>query len=102
MNLGKSCASGLADFWKRRSATAAITLTGLCLGFAGLFALFQSSTGYFLPHDSAFLQMEARDLCAPSKSVIVHFMFHDRVSFGGALIAIAVVYLAGGIPTAGG
>ena len=70
-----------------------ISLTGLCLGFAGLFALFQSSTGYFLPHDSAFLQMDAHDLCSINECRIVHFMFHDRVSFGGALIAIAVVYL---------
>src|SRR5262245_34818280 len=70
-----------------------ITLAGLCLGLCGAFAIFQSATGHFLPHDTAFLQMASEDLCQINECRIVHFMFHDRVSFGGALIAIAVVYL---------
>jgi hypothetical protein len=70
-----------------------ICLTGLCLGLSGGFALFQSATGHFLPHDTEFLQMSPRDLCGINECRIVHFMFHDRVSFGGALIAIAVLYL---------
>ena len=70
-----------------------ITLTGLCLGLSGAFALFQSATGHFLPHDTAFLQMSPEDLCSINECRIVHFMIHDRVSFGGSLIAIAVVYL---------
>lgn len=70
-----------------------ISLTGICLGLSGAFAIFQSATGHFLPHDSAFLQMQPEDLCDFNECRIVHFMFHDRVSFGGSLLAIAVVYL---------
>ena len=70
-----------------------IALTGLCLAMSGGFALFQSATGQFLPHDTEFLQMSAQDLCGIHECRIVHFMFHDRVSFGGSLIAIAVLYL---------
>lgn len=60
---------------------------------SGGFALFQSGTGHFLPHDTHFLQMSAQDLCSINECRIVHFMAHDRVSFGGSLIAIAVMYL---------
>lgn len=70
-----------------------ITLTGLCLGLSGAFALLQSATGHFLPHDIAYLQMSAQELCGINQCRIVHFMFHDRVSFGGALIAVAALYL---------
>jgi hypothetical protein len=69
-----------------------IVFTGICLALSGAFALFQSSTGQFLPHDVAFLQMAPQDLCGINQCRIVHFMFHDRVSFGGALVAIAVLY----------
>lgn len=70
-----------------------ITLTGLCLGLSGAFALFQSSTGHFLPHDTEFLQMTPQALCDINECRIVHFMIHDRGSFGGVLLAIAVLYL---------
>src|ERR1700722_13164727 len=70
-----------------------VSLVGICLGLSGAFAIFQSATGQFLPHDTAFLQMQPQDLCNINECRIVHFMFHDRVSFGGSLIAIAVVYL---------
>ena len=70
-----------------------ISLTGLCLALSGAFALFQSATGHFLPHDTEFLQMSPQDICSINECRIVHFMFHDRVSFGGALISIAVLYL---------
>lgn len=72
---------------------ALIAFTGICLALAGGFALFQSATGHFLPHDIHFLQMQPQDLCAINECRIVHFMIHDRVSFGGALIAIGVLYL---------
>jgi hypothetical protein len=68
-------------------------LTGLSLILAGLFALFLSATGRFLPHDVEFLGMEARDLCTLHGCRIVHFMFHDRVAFGGAIIAVGILYL---------
>ncbi len=70
-----------------------ITLTGIMLGISGLFALFLSATHHFLPHDVAFLGMTPDSLCSINECRIVHFMFHDRVSFGGSLIAIAVLYL---------
>ncbi|HXY34506.1 MAG TPA: hypothetical protein VEI07_09785, partial [Planctomycetaceae bacterium] len=69
-----------------------IVFTAICLALSGAFALFQSSTGHFLPHDVAFLQMAPQELCGINQCRIVHFMFHDRVSFGGGLIAIAVLY----------
>jgi hypothetical protein len=70
-----------------------ITLTGICLALAGGFAIFQSLSGQFLPHDTAYLGMTTSDLCRINQCRVVHFMFHDRVSFGGSLIAIAAVYL---------
>jgi hypothetical protein len=70
-----------------------IHLTGLALIFSGGFAIFLSATGSFLPHDVAFLGMQPAELCAINECRIVHFMFHDRVSFGGVLISIGVMYV---------
>jgi hypothetical protein len=70
-----------------------IALTGISLVLAGGFAVFQSATGHFLPHDIEFLGMTARELCAINECRIVHFMHHDRVSFGGVLIAIGSIYM---------
>jgi hypothetical protein len=67
--------------------------TGLFLALAGLFALFLSATGNFLPHDVQFLGMTPEALCAVNECRIVHFMFHDRVSFGGAIMAVGILYL---------
>jgi len=72
---------------------ALFSLTGLCLIFSGAFAIFQSVTGHFLPHDVAFLGMTADQLCALKGCRIVHFMFHDRVAFGGAIAAVGSFYL---------
>jgi hypothetical protein len=70
-----------------------LSLSGLILIFAGGFALFLSGTGHFLPHDVRFLGMTAEQLCKLHACKIVHFMFHDRVAFGGAIIAVGVLYL---------
>lgn len=70
-----------------------ISFCGICLALAGLFAIFQSMTGHFLPHDVAYLQMPPEELCGINECRIVHFMIHDRISFGGALVAIAMLYL---------
>lgn len=70
-----------------------ITLTGLILIGAGLFASFQAATGHFLPHDEAYLGMTAGELCSLQQCRIVHFMIHDRIAFGGALIGIGTLYL---------
>ena len=69
-----------------------LTTLGLALAASGGFALFQSATGHFLPHDVAYLGMDARALCSLQQCRIVHFMFHDRVAFGGVLIAVGVLY----------
>src|SRR5437870_10327574 len=70
-----------------------LALVGVCLVLAGGFALFLSASGHFLPHDVRFLGMDKDQLCGLNQCRIVHFMFHDRVSFGGALIAMGVLYL---------
>jgi hypothetical protein len=70
-----------------------LMLVGLSLCLSGGFALFLSATGRFLPHDIDFLGMTAQALCGVDQCRIVHFMFHDRVAFGGSLIAIGLLYM---------
>lgn len=70
-----------------------LKLTALGLLGAGCFACFLGWGGHFLPHDLEFLQMSVQTLRQIAESRLVYFMIHDRVSFGGALIAIAVLYL---------
>jgi hypothetical protein len=70
-----------------------LMLTGLALALSGAFALFLCFTGSFLPHDVDYLGMIPAQLCAIHQCRIVHFMFHDRVAFGGVLIAIGTLYL---------
>jgi len=70
-----------------------LTLTALILIGAGVFAVFQASTGHFLPQDTAYLGMTSQQLCTLHGCRIVHFMVHDRISFGGVLVAIGTVYL---------
>ena len=71
----------------------ALQLTAAGLLVSGAFALFLSARREFLPHDVAFLGMSAEQLCAFAECRVVFFMFHDRVAYGGALIAVAVLYL---------
>lgn len=66
---------------------------GLGLILSGGFALFLSANHHFLPHDVQFLGMTAEQLCGINSCRIVYFMFHDRVAFGGALIALGSLYL---------
>jgi len=70
-----------------------LALVALGLILSGIFALFLSVTGQFLPHDISFLGMQPRELCDLHQCRIVHFIFHDRVSFGGTLLAIGTLYL---------
>jgi hypothetical protein len=70
-----------------------LSFTGLCLVLSGMFAVFLSMVGQFLPHDVQFLGMTPEDLCAIHECRIVHFMIHDRASFGGALLAVGLLYL---------
>jgi len=67
--------------------------TGLSLVLSGGFALFLAATGHFLPHDTQFLGMTSEQLCAVRDCRILRFMIHDRVAFGGALIAIGSLYI---------
>lgn len=69
-------------------ALAAVFLVG-----CGGFAIFQAATGQLLPHDAIYLGMSASQLCALQDCRILHFMIHDRISFGGVLIATGVLYL---------
>ena len=69
-----------------------LTVTGLSLILSGCFALFLSASKQFLPHDVQFLGMTAEQLCGIQRCRVVSFMFHDRVAFGGALIAIGILY----------
>ena len=69
-----------------------LTFTGVSLILCGCFALFLSASRQFLPHDVQFLGITAEQLCGIQKCRVVYFMFHDRVAFGGALIAIGALY----------
>jgi len=70
-----------------------LLLSGVVLALCGAFVIFQSATGQFLPQDVEYLGMTAGDLCRLDQCRIVHFMFHDRVSFGGTLIAVGSLYM---------
>ncbi len=70
-----------------------LLFSGLVLVLAGGFALFLSASKHFLPHDVHYLGMTAEELCKIADCRIVYFMFHDRVAFGGALIAIGALYM---------
>ncbi|MDQ3952386.1 MAG: hypothetical protein M3279_05410 [Actinomycetota bacterium] len=62
------------------------------LVFAGGFAIFLAASGEFLPHDVAFLGMTPEALCRIAGCRVVDFMLHDRAAWGGALVAIGVMY----------
>lgn len=70
-----------------------LKLTALSLIGSGLFAFFLGVGGHFLPHDTSHLGMSAEDLRSIADSRLVHFMVHDRVSFGGAILAVGALYL---------
>jgi hypothetical protein len=70
-----------------------LKLTGIALIGSGLFAFFLAATGHFLPHDIAYLGMSANELRSVAHGRLVHFMMHDRVSFGGAIFGVGILYL---------
>jgi dihydroorotate dehydrogenase len=69
-----------------------VFITGLILVAAGIFALILAATIKLLPYDTAYLQMTMTELCDRNACRIVHFMAHDRVSFGGSIISIGLLY----------
>jgi hypothetical protein len=68
-------------------------VVAISLLFAGGFALFLSASRQFLPQDLAFLRMTPDELCRVSGCKVVDFMVHDRVAFGGSLMAVGLFYL---------
>ena len=64
----------------------------MALLLSGAFAIFQSITGHFLPHDVRALGMDADALTRATNPNLVRFMFHDRVAFGGTLMTIGIAY----------
>jgi len=70
-----------------------ILFTGMVLIFSGLFVIVQSLTGNFLPHDTGYLGMDAQHLSAYYSGRVTNFMFHDRVAFGGSIIAVGAMYM---------
>jgi len=69
-----------------------ISLTGMALLASGVFAIAQSFSGQLLPHDVHALGMDAATLAHRANHRVLLFMFHDRVAFGGTLLAIGMAY----------
>jgi MFS family permease len=61
------------------------------LAAAGLFAWFLSAAGEALPHELRFLGLSLEQLRALAGGRVADFMTHDRVAFGGTLIAIGLI-----------
>ena len=73
------------------------------LGLAGAFAWFVSLARETLPHELRFLEMTLAELRGLAGGRVTDFMTHDRVAFGGTLLAIAVLTLwLVAVPLAGG
>lgn len=70
-----------------------LSFTGLILLLSGLFTIVQSWVGQFLPHDVEYLGLSASELANYSSGKINLFMFHDRVAFGGSIMAVGALYL---------
>jgi hypothetical protein len=70
-----------------------IALTGISLALSGLFAILQSVSGQLLPQDSHAIGMDSSALMHAGNPHLLGFMFHDRVAYGGTLLAIGTGYL---------
>lgn len=70
-----------------------IALTGISLALSGGFAVLQSVAGQLLPQDSHAIGMDSAALIRAANPQLVGFMFHDRVAYGGCLLAIGAGYL---------
>ncbi len=53
----------------------------------------QSASGHLLPHDSQAIGMDAAALAGAGNPHLLGFMFHDRVAYGGSLLAIGFGYM---------
>jgi hypothetical protein len=70
-----------------------LALFAVGLGLAGAFAWFLSAVGEALPHELRYLGLSLEQLRALADGRVLDFMTHDRVAFGGTLLAMAAVYL---------
>lgn len=70
-----------------------IALTGISLFLSGGFAILQSISGQLLPQDSRAIGMDSLALVHAGNHHLLGFMFHDRVAYGGSLLAIGAGYL---------
>ncbi len=61
------------------------------LALAGLFAWFLSAAGEALPHELRYLGLTLPELRALAGGRVADFMTHDRVAFGGTLIALGIL-----------
>jgi hypothetical protein len=87
--VGRSAAAEAAA----RAGAALAAFTGAMLIGSGLFAMVLAATVKLLPYDVAYLGLTVEDLCARGQCRIVHFMAHDRVSFGGSILSIGALYV---------
>ncbi len=69
-----------------------IFILAVGLTASGAFAILQSVSGHFLPHDVRALGVDAEQLAQTAGPRLVLFMFHDRVAFGGVLLALGAMY----------
>jgi hypothetical protein len=70
-----------------------IAVTGTSLFLSGGFAILQSVSGQLLPQDSHAIGMDSLALMNTANLHLLGFMFHDRVAYGGTLLAIGAGYL---------
>lgn len=70
-----------------------VALTGVSLALSGGFAVLQSVSGQLLPQDSHAIGMDSMALMHAGNRRLLGFMFHDRVAYGGSLVAIGAGYL---------
>jgi hypothetical protein len=63
------------------------------LAFAGGLAIYLGATRQLLPHDLAYLGMSGPEIEAISDGGLMDFMVHDRVSWGGSLFGVGVLYM---------
>lgn len=70
-----------------------LIFTSIILVLSGMLIIVQSLTGHFLPHDVSYLGLDAEQLSVFNNGAITKFMFHDRISFGGSIMAVGFLYM---------
>ncbi len=83
----------LQSLWLYRLGWPLVALTGAVLIASGIFALLLAATVKLLPSDHHYLGLTLEQLCAPADCRVVQFLAHDRVAFGGSIIAVGILYL---------